>query len=324
MKKIAAIVISAFLMVTAVGCSSASKEDGGRTESTNGGAAQDVFDDSGNAEDVFGGDEIYGDGSGYDVSPEDGSGYDGDDNGYDDEDDNFDDGYDDGGDGYEEEWTDDFDYDVWLQEYTDQYSGNTNGNRYQSYKEVGRDCNGAVNTSISRFYDLFDTEFYDSDASRYLSYTMMGVMHFAGVEDIFSGDARDIERSVREEFYGEDIAWSVDGGTAVITFVAEGQDVTVTVRYDGSSTSEIIYTADGEITQIASFISNENYDIAAYSYGAGTSINAVYANGDAYCIYDYNPGSPVDFSVYQGSFDDPSELIGDRSYIAIIDGVLVY
>ena len=54
-----------------------------------------------------------------------------------------------------------------------------------------------------------------------------------------------------------------------------------------------------------------------------TIIDVVYANGDAYYIYD--PGdTSIDFSVYKGSFDDPSALIGDRQYIAIIDGALVY
>lgn len=110
---------------------------------------------------------------------------------------------------------------------------------------------------------------------------------------------------------------------AVITFVAEDADVTVTVEYDGSSTAEIVYTADGEITQRASFITTDQYNVIAYSYGTMTAIDAVYANGDAYYIYD-SSGASADFSVYKGSFDDPSELIGDRNYIAIIDGALVY
>lgn len=142
-------------------------------------------------------------------------------------------------------------------------------------------------------------------------------------ERIFSGDDDKIEKALREGFYAENIAWSVEGGTAVITFVAENADVIVTVEYDGSSTAEIIYTADGEITQRASFVTTDQYNIIAYSYGTMTIIDAVYANGDAYYIYDPS-GASVEVSVYKGSFDDPSKLIGDRAYIAIIGGALVY
>lgn len=259
MKKIAAIVISAFLMVTAAGCSSASKEDSGRTESTNGGTVQDVFDGSGIPEEG---------GSGYDLSPED-------------------------------------------------------GNSDQSYKDVYRDCNDAVNTAVSRFLELFDADFYNSDAAMYHQYMNYYGSFCSPFERIFSGDDDKIEKALREGFYAEDIAWSVEGGTAVITFVAENADVIVTVEYDGSSTAEIIYTADGEITQRASFVTTDQYNIIAYSYGTMTIIDAVYANGDAYYIYDPS-GASVEVSVYKGSFDDPSKLIGDRAYIAIIGGALVY
>lgn len=295
MKKIAAIAISVLFMVTAAGCGSASKEDGGRPESADGGAAQDVFDDSGIPEE---------DGSGYDLSPEDGFGYD------EGQQDDF---------GDDESLTDDFDYDAWLQEYI----GETDGNSYESYKEVYGRCDDAVNTAVARFFELFDTDFFNSDAVAYHQCMSYYGSLCSPLERIFSGDDDKIEKALREGFYADNITWSVEGGTAVITFVAENADVIVTVEYDGSSTAQIIYTADGEITQRASFITTDQYHVIAYSYGTMTIIDAVYANGDAYYIYDPS-GASVEFSVYKGSFDDPSKLIGDRPYLAIIDGALVY
>lgn len=230
-------------------------------------------------------------------------------------------------DGSKEDSQDGYGYGAGLEEdfgYDEDVSGESDSDGgYQSYKDVYRDCNDAVNTAISRFFELFDTDFYDSDAVTYHQYMTYYGSFCSPFEDIFSGNDKKIEKGIKEGFYAEDIAWSVDGGFAVITFTAEDENVTVTVEYDGSQTAQIIYTAGGEITQRASFITNDRYDIIAYSYSTMTVIDAVYANGDAYYIYDPS-GSSVDFSVYNGSFDDPSELIGDRSYIAIIDGALVY
>lgn len=176
MKKIAAIAISVLCMVTAAGCGSPSKENGGRSESGNSGAVHDVFDDSGISED---------DGSGYDLSPEDGSGYDDD---YD-----YDDDYsDDGG-----EWTDDFDYDAWTQGSI----GETGGNRYESYKEVYRNCNDAVNMTVSRFFELFDADFYNSDAAMYHQYMDYYGSFCSPFERVFSGDDDKIEKALREGFY---------------------------------------------------------------------------------------------------------------------------
>lgn len=292
MKKRIVFALTVFLAVTAAGCGSASKENGGASES--GGDSRSVLAEEDSQDDF-----------GYGAGLEDDFGYDEDGSGE--------------ADGDDGSLEDDFDYDAWLQE----YSGDTADSGYQSYKEVYRDCNDAVNMAISRFFELFDTDFYNSDAVTYHQYMTYYGSFCSPFEDIFSGKDKKIEKGIKEGFYAEDIAWSVDGGSAVITFTAEDENVTVTVEYDGSQTAQIIYTVGGEVTQRASFITNDRYDIIAYSYSTMTIIDAVYANGDAYYIYDPS-GSSVDFSVYNGSFDDPSELIGDRSYIAIIDGALVY
>lgn len=194
---------------------------------------------------------------------------------------------------------------------------------YRSYKEVYRDFNGEINTAVLRFFDMFDTDFYNSDAAMYHQYMSYYGSFCSVFENIFSGDDEKIEKDLREGLYADDAEWSVDGGFAKISFVDQQTEVVVTVEYDGSSTAEIIYTAGGEVTQRASFVTNDEYDIVAYSYDKMTIIDAVYADGDVYYIYDPS-GSSVDFSVFGGSFDDPSALIGGRSYIAILDGALVY
>lgn len=195
---------------------------------------------------------------------------------------------------------------------------------YQSYKEVYRNCSSKINDSVLRFNDLFDAEFFNSDAAAYQLYMTYYASFCSVFEDIFSGDEEEIEQDLKSGFSVDDVEWSVDGGSATITFESmDSEDVTVTVEYDGSSTAEIIYTADGQVKQRASFITNESYSIIAYRYDTLTVINAAYANGEDYYIYAPG-GSAMDFSVYQGSFDDPSTLIGDRSYVAIVDGALVY
>lgn len=209
-------------------------------------------------------------------------------------------------------------------------TANSADNIYKSYKEVYRNCSGEINTAVSRFFELFDTDFFDSDAVKYHQNMSYYGSLCSGLENIFSGKDDKIKKNLKEAFYAEDVEWSIDGGTATITFVSSlygsggrDADITVTIEYDGYSTAEIIFTVDGEITEKASFVTNDKYNIIAYTYNLMTIIDAVYANGDAYYIYD--PGdTSIEFSVYKGSFDDPSTLIGDRQYIAIIDGALVY
>lgn len=297
MKKIVAWMITLLIMAVAAGCGSPEKDDG-KTD-----------------QDAFGGIEISENDSELNRISEDDPAYEDDDD-YDDYNDELTDAL-----AYDNELADDFDFDAWLQEYTDLYS--SAGDGYQSFRNVWRDCNSDINLAVSRLIDLYDTDFFNSDAAIYQQYTGYGGLLFPGVEDIFSGDNEDIESAIKSQFYAEDIAWEVDGGKAVITFETYDQNVTVTVEYDGSSTANAIYMAGGEITQTSSFIKNENYTIVVGTYASMTVIDAVYANGDVYYIYDPS-GMSVDFSVYQGSFDDPADLIGDRPYYAICNGEFVY
>lgn len=283
MKKMIALLTLLFMMATVAGCGSSSGDDSFSPGFGEG--AENDFDGS------------QSDGDDYDKDSSDDSGYD-------------------------DYGLEDFDFEEIS---PDDHSGVSEGG-YENYKDVYRDCNDKIDTATRRFFELFDTDFYDSDAATYHQYMTYYGSFCSPLEDIFSGKDDKIRKSLKEGFYTDNAEWSVNGGKAVITFPSEeyaDSEVTITVEYDGSSTAEIIYTDGGNETQRASFITNDQYNIIAYRYDTLLIIDAIYANGDAYFIYDPN-GESMDFSVYQGAFDDPAALIGDRQCIAIIDGALIY
>ena len=108
------------------------------------------------------------------------------------------------------------------------------------YGEIFSTVSGEINTTISRFFELFDTDFFDSDAVKYHHNMSYYGSLCSGLENIFSGKDDKIKKNLKEAFYAEDVTWSIDGGSATITFVSSlyrdggrDADVTVTIKYDG-------------------------------------------------------------------------------------------
>lgn len=199
------------------------------------------------------------------------------------------------------------------------------GTNSSNFRDFITNCRVQVSDAASELLEYYDADFYASEAASYYISRSSFALDLA-CERVFSGEVDELISDMDSYIYVTVTEYNVDdaAGTAIIKGTNYGEDVVVTVEYDGSSTAQcIVRNADGDIIWYVSYMECDDYVAYSYAVEAITTIDIKFSNGDNLFVFDRtNPlGEP--YTVYNNDTITTSYLTENNLYCGLVDGVFV-
>ncbi len=200
------------------------------------------------------------------------------------------------------------------------------GTNSSNFRDFITNCRVLISDASSELVDnYYDADFYATEAASYFSSKSSFALDLA-CERVFSGEVDKLISDMENYIYVTVTEYNVDdaAGTAIIKGTNYGEDVVVTVEYDGSSTAQcIVRNADGDIIWYVSYMKCDDYVAYSYAVEAITTIEIKFSNGDNLFVFDRtNPlGEP--YTVYNNDTITTSYLTENNLYCGLVDGVFV-